>query len=317
MAHARVRAANPDLARQTTWIVRLPSGFPHALLLGPTSLAPAAWTLLGVGALLGIVRRCRGERRATDAGWAAIAPWWIVGIAISIGPAFFWFDRVVHNVPVEWLWRVVPGLDALRVTDRLRVATLMASAIGAGLAFTECVGALRSIGARRQPAWLVPSAVAVPFAVGLAATVPNLLHYKIHPIEPPPAELLAALRRRAGAVVEVPAPAMDAVIQARALTRAIVHRRAVLNGYSGYFPAGFPERMALVRALPDRDALRRLHEETGLETIVLDHRRLGADDMARWQREFDDPASPYRRTWQDAATIVVDIVDSPSGRSTP
>ena len=44
-------------------------------------------------------------------------------------------------------------------------------------------------------------------------------------------------------------------------------RRPILNGYSGYRPTGFVERTALVSALPDREALRRLREEVGLDTI--------------------------------------------------
>lgn len=312
MAYARVRAANPDLARQTTWIVRLPPGFPQAFLLGPTSLAPAAWVLLGVGVLLAMARRWRGERRATDAAWAAIVPWWIVGLAISIGPAFFWFDRVVHDPLVEWLWRVVPGLDAVRVTERWRVATSMASALGAGLAFAECDGAVRAIAPKVRPAWLVSALLALLVATGFATSVPDLLRYPIRPIPPPPAGLLAALAQRRGAVVEVPAPALDAVMQAGAIARALVHGRPILNGYSGYFPAGFPERMDLAASLPNREALGRLRQETGLETIVLHRPRLAPDDAARWQRELDDPSSSYRPTWHDGMVTVIDVVDGPA-----
>jgi hypothetical protein len=51
--------------------------------------------------------------------------------------------------------------------------------------------------------------------------------------------------------------------------RSIHHRRPVLNGYNGYLPAGFDERMKLAERLPDPQALAELERETGLSAIVV------------------------------------------------
>ena len=57
--------------------------------------------------------------------------------------------------------------------------------------------------------------------------------------------------------------------QARAMYRSIYHHRPLLNGYNGYWPAGFPERMALARRLPDPEALEALRRATHLELVLV------------------------------------------------
>jgi hypothetical protein len=68
----------------------------------------------------------------------------------------------------------------------------------------------------------------------------------------------------------------DAPLQARAMFRSIFHHRPILNGYGGYWPEGFPERMALARRLPDPGALGALRAATGLEMILVHPRLYGA-----------------------------------------
>jgi hypothetical protein len=63
--------------------------------------------------------------------------------------------------------------------------------------------------------------------------------------------------------------------------RSIYHGRALLNGYSGYWPAGFEERMALARRLPDPAALALLARDTGLEMILVH-----LDDFGRAERRL-------------------------------
>jgi hypothetical protein len=51
--------------------------------------------------------------------------------------------------------------------------------------------------------------------------------------------------------------------------RAIAHRRRLLNGYSGYWPAGFSERAKLASRLPDAAALAQLRAATGLGLVMV------------------------------------------------
>jgi len=98
--------------------------------------------------------------------------------------------------------------------------------------------------------------------------------------EPP--EILAILRQPGGPVLEVPIGVKgdwDPSDQARAMLRSTQHWRWILNGYTSYWPKGFPERMALVEKLPDPAALAALRDETHLELIVVH-----LDDFQRRQR---------------------------------
>ena len=95
--------------------------------------------------------------------------------------------------------------------------------------------------------------------------------------------LVAELRAGNGPVLEVPVGPFGGVspfFHAIPLYRSIFHWRPLVNGYDGYWPAGFRERMALAARLPDAEALGALRNETGLTTIVV-HQRLQTDAGAR------------------------------------
>src|SRR5262245_39157931 len=93
--------------------------------------------------------------------------------------------------------------------------------------------------------------------------------------------------------------------------RAVFHRRPLVNGYTGYWPAGVRERMALVRRLPEPDALAALRNTTGLELILVHTSLFGAierelcHDPARWgmvaERCVADPGAGERAAWLTAA----------------
>src|SRR5262249_49358543 len=103
-------------------------------------------------------------------------------------------------------------------------------------------------------------------------------------------------------------PALDARASARAMYRSILHWRPLLNGYGGYWPDGFLDRMVLARELPDAMALARLRQEARLE-LVLVH----AGDFGRLERDLcarglgssascrPGVGSAERATWLDFA----------------
>jgi hypothetical protein len=64
--------------------------------------------------------------------------------------------------------------------------------------------------------------------------------------------------------------------------RSIFHWRPLLNGYSSYWPIGFPERMALAQKLPDPEALEALTRETGLAMILVHLRGIGPAKRRAW-----------------------------------
>ena len=285
--HARyfaVAARNPHLAEQTNWRLD-PMGSALGLrgllsAMSPLAIPSLAYGLLAVVALLVAWRGWRGS--ATEARAARYTLIWIaVGIAVSLPPRLTLFGQVVTLPHLALAVRWSPFANVLRLPERLRVAALMGTALLVGLAFTELVRQLgpasRDARARVRAGALAALLVAAMF--GQFATAfgqpqsygPRLpLGYRLHA---PPADspVLAVLRTSGGPTLEVPLPRDKPVkpaAHAPAMYRSIFHWQPVLNGYSSYWPVGFPERMAFAARLPDPSALRKLRRDTGLVYVL-------------------------------------------------
>src|SRR4030095_6480273 len=84
-----------------------------------------------------------------------------------------------------------------------------------------------------------------------------------------------------GPLLELPID--DSVVtQPGIVYRSIFHRRALINGYSGYYPEGFRARRRLAMALPDAAALAALERFTGLELILVHTAALPAARRDEW-----------------------------------
>jgi hypothetical protein len=102
---------------------------------------------------------------------------------------------------------------------------------------------------------------------------------------------LAAVAHGEGPLLELPAtaalpgrdPTPIVARHAQAMYRSIGHWRPLVNGYSSYFPAGFPRRMELANRLPDDPvALDALVRETGLATVLVHLHALPPEERRRW-----------------------------------
>lgn len=310
-----VRAENPLFSQQTAWffaahsMLVLPWGplsrfVPTAVPIGALALLAAG----GVSFALG-PRRCERTRRA----WKHAAFWSFVGAVMTITPTVIWHDKPVtlpHAVIDEWL----PVYDVVRAPQRLGVAALMGLSMLAGLAFAECARRLRALGRTRVPLPLATAGLALlaagamyaeyAFAIGAAPTLvgtsrtlfelaPGTARAWSLPVEPLPtaypllrtiagdSPLERILKLHRGPLLELPVPGpLGTAPHARAVYRSIFHGRPLLNGYSGYWPVGFRERMKLARRLPDGAALSELRRETGVQTLLVH-----ANEMRRAQRK--------------------------------
>lgn len=92
-------------------------------------------------------------------------------------------------------------------------------------------------------------------------------HYLLQAVPDPASPLMRLLAAPGGPLLELPINHLNR--HTRAMYAAVYHRRPVLNGYNGYWPADFPRRMALACRLPDPAALAELRRETGLATILV------------------------------------------------
>jgi hypothetical protein len=310
MPYLAVMEQNPDLLQQTLWRrdpTRLVLEIPWGLMaltspLAVATLAPAA--VLAAG-LLVFFRGWRGTPIEVS-GWRQALVWTAVGIVISLPMNVAWNGNL-HALPhLELLqsWRPVARL--LAHPERLRVAALMGLALLCGLAFAEL---LRQFGqpARGREGRRVAFASSAVFcsliyvqyawAVGQPVPFGPALPLSPHRVATAPRDspVLRELRRRGGPTVEVPIHGTRGLvpsIQATVMFRSIYHRQPLLNGYSSFWPASFPDRMKVVARLPDAAALRQLRRETGLAYILV---RIGAE--FRQDRRF-----PRRRQiWLDLA----------------
>jgi len=272
-----VRAENPDLAQQTLYhpnpTSRLPWG-PSASGM-PTGIPVATLALIVIGGAIAIVR-ARRESAPLRTAWLHGLFWVVAGLVLSLAPlATGWHpkpsaadDRLTHLVYVASV--------LLRGRGRLGLASLVGLALLAGVAFAESTRGLPTgrtgAAVRMSFAALVAVAAYVCYdgGTGVFSAVssgPPLPHPYPLQVAIAPGPLTRRLSEGDGPLLELPVG--GPVAQAEAMYRSIFHRRPLVNGYHGYWPAGFPERMALACRLPDADALAALHRQTGLETIVV------------------------------------------------
>ena len=164
------------------------------------------------------------------------------------------------RLPHFWLGQWFGVYEVVREPHRLAVIALVGLSIGSGLAVSAI---LHRIGAGAALGWLVVAlwvgVVGYETQAGLGPDrygrpkVP-LVRYPLLQPPAPDDELAGLLAEEAGPVLELPVPLnrrglIDPVAQVNAMYRSIYHRRPVVNGYNGYWPAGFAERMTDAQAL--------------------------------------------------------------------
>jgi hypothetical protein len=292
-----VAAQNPDIALQTNWrglgstlfpwlgqhLTELPWG--PIGELAPTAVAPVAILLVLVGLAVVVLRGAESE--ATTSLWRHALVWTVVGFVISLTPAVTWGDHVVR-LPHAWLadWKVV---NVLREPGRLAMAALIGLSLLAGLAFARCTASMRATW-RVAAATLLLGAIYVQYAHGFSVPFRRQALPAAYPTTAAPAApaLVDVLRQGSGTSARGARRTGRrplAVLPRGALYRSIYHRRPIVNGYAGYWPRGFLERMALAGRLPDPTALAALQSETGLTTIVV-HQAVPAEKGARaaWEK---------------------------------
>jgi hypothetical protein len=166
----------------------------------------------------------------------------------------------------------------------------MGFAMLTGVAIAQCAQ-------RGRPGVRRPLAGALALLCASALYVERRSHlpspFPIAPTQNLRPALLDALARTEGPLLELPVGGMptsdlledrfqSALANARAMCRSMFHWRPLLNGYSSYWPRGFPERMALARRLPDAEALAALRRVSGLRVVLVRIRELQPSDRSAW-----------------------------------
>jgi hypothetical protein len=250
--------------------------------IAPTAVVPAVLLLIAGG---GLAFAFEGRRRIEERrAWRHAALWSAIGLWASLTRHVTVFG---HGLSIGWI-TLAGWLPVLREPPRLGVVGLIGLALLAGLAAT-------ALG--RRLAAVSPSAIArawVPRIVALAAiaivyrqygSAVSTGGYPLAPAISASSPLIDELRAGSGPLLELPAKVPED--HARAMYRSIYHGRPILNGYDGYWPAGFRERMAVAERLPDPAALADLRRQTGLASVLVH-----AGEFGRSEREFCDQLGP-------------------------
>jgi F5/8 type C domain len=227
---------------------------------GPSK--PLTWAI-GLAILLaltspGLRRACASRSVLGFYGLAAVLTW-----LFSLGPAPTLMGRPFMYRGPYALLMLFPGFNALRVPARFwMMTTLCLSVIGA-LLFDRLAARL---GRARLAA-----AVVVSLAVLADGWVTDF------PLAKTPDPWKVEACEGSGALVELPLG--DPFRDVAAMYRGMSHGRAVVNGYSGYFPPGYAAlRVGL--GLHDDDVLTQLTTH-GVRDIVVDSTR---DESGAWSR---------------------------------
>lgn len=203
------------------------------------------------------------RQRAPRLRWAVV----FFGLAgalafwLSLGPT----PRGLDGAPLGWpglygvLMDYVPGFDGLRVAGRFAMVLMLSLAVLAGIGVSELVGAGRGGGTA-----LACAALAAHLGVYWTAPFPMNVPVAVTPLHPTPDYLrpaagLPAIYRAVAAIepsaVLVELPFGEPGYELRYMYFGLAHRRPLLNGYSGVFPASYRARADALRAPwadPDR-----------------------------------------------------------------
>lgn len=301
--YAWIRSLEPNLRYQTWWgfVRENTMNVPWGLVMNALRPTAVPFPVLDLIAL-GIVLRCLPRADRTDGertAWRQGLLWTAVGCVLSTTPIVRIGDQV-YRLPHADLIDRFPGLDLLRDPQRMGVGALFGLAILAGVSFAEGMRRLERVLVQRDPrplrgtaavsfALLCSGIVVAPMALRVA---PWPGEYPLMPATIPDSPIMRVLRQPGGPLLQVPsdpsAPfAQQLAGQGTALFESIGHWRPLLNGYGGFFPAAFVERMRLASALPDATALEALRRDTGLELVLVHGGLDGMLHLDRWQALAD------------------------------
>jgi hypothetical protein len=312
--YAYISSINPELATQTRWLGmgQGPTAFPWAFYRsGHPASVPILATPLVIAGSLFLLLRWREEGSSLVTRIAAVSMvFLLVGLWISLTPSILWFETTVE-MPHAWFAEIFPLYERFRVPARLGISALIGICMLSGLATAEII---RRLGARRQ-APLSP-AIAASIAIvigavwagqtfwGIASPVAppvrqSLLAYPVVKAPSRDSDLVQALESGSGTVLELPTNPRRPLRDSEAMYRAIFHQRPLMNGYNGYWPSGYLDRVSLARKLPDPESLAELVRGTNLTHIVVHPRALAPAARQRWEKLPEIPDGVLVREAQD------------------
>ena len=257
--------ANGELAISTT----------HSLTIirnAGTPLWRATLLFAVLGAIVAFTSRADAPPDEAAAGFFACAA--AVAALLALGPELQSAGHPVGYGPYGWLFEHVPGFNGLRVPARFLTVVTLFMAILAGLGAATLlrlrflrIGAALVIAAGAgvlAESWIAPMATNVP-VVPEKFVPPAPLTAGRH-ISP----LYQLVRSLPEPVVLAEFPFGEPAYEIRATYYAGYHRRPIINGYSGYFPASYLDRVPVLSAAPaNPEAVTAVLAEAGVTHVLV------------------------------------------------
>ncbi len=210
----------------------------------------------------------------------------IFAALLALGPQIEVAGRRVGPGPYRWLLTYVPGFDGLRVPARMLmlVSLFLSVLVGLGaaallrtrLALVATVGVMLGAAGILFEGWMAPLPMNTPVTpgAGLASAPPPALGRSVSAV-------YTTIRDLPGSVVLVEFPFGDPAYEPLAVLYAGYHRQPIVNGYSGFTPPSYEDRLPVLRHAPDDpDRVRSVLTGIGV-THVLVHEGAFLDDRGQ------------------------------------
>ncbi|HKW02376.1 MAG TPA: hypothetical protein VJN96_21310 [Vicinamibacterales bacterium] len=213
----------------------------------------------------------------------------IVAALLAFGPSILASGHLVAHGPYGWVLTHVPGFDGLRVPARFLTIVTLALAVLAGMGAATVLNRLRAGGVILVTAGIVLVLCESWFA-------PMGLNQKLVPdtLVPPGVPVIGRninplypmVKKLPGPLVLIEFPFGEQAYDIQAVFFAGFHRRPLVNGYSGFFPENYGDRVsALAPAPANPEAARQALVDSGA-THALVHLRAFTDgrghEIVRW-----------------------------------
>lgn len=187
-------------------------------------------------------------------------------LAVTVACACLSFG--VNFPPYPWLFRHVPLFDGLRAVIRFGHVALLAFAAVAGFGASWWLARVAS----RRTKLAVAAAMIV--AVNVEAWRGPLWYFQYQGIP----RIYKSLASAPNAVV-AHFPMSGQVLNARYMLASTLHWKPMLNGYSGYVPRSYGERLQRLGGFPDAAAVEYLRS-AGVTHVVVESRYLSTNRLA-------------------------------------
>lgn len=236
-------------------------------------LEERTWMFIALALLFPAVRRFLKGVPGSAGGFFTGA--WIAALLLALGPVVTVGGKAVGNGPYVYLYEWVPGFNGMRVPGRFTMIAVFALAGLVGIAWAALTTRWRR--AAGVLAVVAISAMAVesaswPFITSKPLSVK---HFELEPRELASASTIGPVYEAVKAapdgtvLVEFPygAPPFDT----RTIFFAGFHRKPVLNGYSGFFPPRFAERIPTIGWDPSENgdaSIQMLHDSGATHVVV-------------------------------------------------